>query len=91
MDKGNLGDLEGKPYFEYLPQELRDALDAKCKGMGITPVAFIGVVAERGLFFAPMASMSDAQAKSLTEKVLPVVVDALRESDHDARPKRGVN
>jgi len=43
------------------------------------------------LFFAPMASMSEAEAKSLTEKVLPVVVDALRESDDDIRRKGGVN
>jgi len=91
MDKSKFGDLEGKPYFEYLGGNLRDvldALDAKCQHMGIIPIVFIGVVPERGLFLAPMASMSDAEAKSLTEKLLPVVLDALRENDNEGLSNR---
>ena len=86
MEKDKFGDLEGKPRFEYLSQELRDALDAAevaFQREGITPIAFIGVVPKQGLVFQPMASMSDAEAKRLTERFLPVVLDALRESGND--------
>lgn len=90
MDKDALGDLEGKPHFRFVPRDLQrelDALDVKCREQGIVPVAFIALVPEQGLFFAPMASMSDAEGKSLTERVLPVVVDALRASDDDWKKK----
>jgi hypothetical protein len=84
MDKASLGYLVGKPHFECVPRELRDALDAldtKCQQMGITPVAFIALASNGGVFVVPMASMSDAEAKSLKERFLSVVADAPRESD----------
>jgi hypothetical protein len=91
MDKDGLGELEGKPYWWPNSQKLMealDALDARCQEIGIRGIAFIGIdYTQSGSFFVPMASMSDAEAKSLTEKVLPVVVEALQEGG-DARKKK---